>query len=302
MNTEITLYEVAAFTDEPSAGSPTGVVLDAGQLSREQMQVIANQSGCSHTAFLTESLQEGGEIGIRFFTPTGEIKNCAHATIAAHWLRATERSNQNDELVKQRTLSGVQEVEVRRANAGVFVWFKQDTINYYPVTIGITAEVVAALQLPEAALKRQYPVILASPGAKRFLVGVNSVEELNALKPDFSALRAFCNRMDSIGCFMYVVESSAPPIEARARMFAPAIGVDEDMINGNSSGCLGAYLLWLDTKGRFHGELNLSVHQGQTFNRPGTVLVSARRVGDTIETIIGGRAVMISQAQVRLNS
>ena len=50
----ITAYEVAAFTNDPRAGSPTGVVLDAGGLRDEQMQAIAQQLGFSHTAFVSE--------------------------------------------------------------------------------------------------------------------------------------------------------------------------------------------------------------------------------------------------------
>src|SRR5688572_19859582 len=107
MNTPIA-FEVAAFTTDPAAGTPTGVVLDADHLSAAQMQHIAQNFPFSHTAFVTEIAPD--EVSIRFFTHECEIKNCGHATIAAHYVRAARLNHSADFAVKQRTLSGVQEV------------------------------------------------------------------------------------------------------------------------------------------------------------------------------------------------
>jgi PhzF family phenazine biosynthesis protein len=82
------------------------------------------------------------------------------------------------------------------------------------------------------------------------------------------------------------MEKFEPVFEATARMFAPNIGVNEDVINGNSSGCLGAYLFNLKNK----NPLNLLVHQGQAFNREGTVKVRVKNVAGNVETAIGGTA------------
>lgn len=299
MSTEATLYIVAAFSDDPNAGSPTGVVLDAGHLSNQEMQAVANQSGCSHTAFLSAFAEE---VGIRFFTPTGEIKNCAHATIAAHWLRARERGFGGDFAVKQRTQAGVQDVVVQRDDRGIQVSFSQNVLNFEGVDRTTRADLVAILGLPDTALEPQFPVILASPGALRFLVGINARPVLEGLKPDFAALKALCERLDSIGCFVYTAGALTSPVDVHARMFAPAIGVDEDAINGNSSGCLGAYLLRLDTENRFGGELHLRVHQGQAFDRSGMVQVRARNVGRNVETIIGGTAALVAQTVIHLET
>lgn len=87
-------------------------------------------------------------------------------------------------------------------------------------------------------------------------------------------------------------------MQSLARMFAPAIGVDEDVINANSSGCLGAYILRL---GNFP-ELTLRVQQGHHFRRLGTVQVTARRVDNRIETTIGGTAFGVMLHEIPLHS
>jgi PhzF family phenazine biosynthesis protein len=294
LDKRIIVHEVAAFTDLPSAGSPTGVVLDAHDLTSDEMQYIARQVTFSHTAFVMEADGEGADVRIRFFTPLREIANCAHATIAAHYLRANQLPEKRDFTVKQHTQSGVQNVEIRYEGGRLTVHFRQNEIRFSDVERDTLAELLLILNLPEVALHSESPVMLASPGENRFLLPLNDSAVLHNLMPDFAALKALCSRHASIGCFAFALDDLE---EATGRMFAPAIGIDEDVINGNSSGCLGAYLLRLDNA---LPELNLSVHQGHAFDRPGTVLVTARRMGDKIETMIGGTAATASQISVRL--
>src|SRR5688500_43556 len=123
MKNLITIYEVAAFTDQATGGSPTGVVLDADKLTSDQMQHIASQVNFSHTAFLKESAD--AEVEVRFFTHHHELQTCAHATIAAHFLRASMIRRTGDYVISQRTLSGIQEVEIRQRDGETTVYFKQ---------------------------------------------------------------------------------------------------------------------------------------------------------------------------------
>ncbi len=294
---QITAYEVAAFTNQPTGGSPTGVVLKAERLSEAQMQQIAKVLGYSHTAFLTELDQEDCEVSVRFFTPAGEIKNCGHGTIAAHVVRTTQNTNPGDTFVRQRVVTGMQEVDVRHQDGLITVYFKQQAVDFQPVDQEVSTALLSALNLSEADLNKQYPIILASPGSNRFLVGVKDVATLQTVSPDHASLIDLCARVNSIGCFVFSLETFTV---ANGRMFAPVIGVNEDVVNGNSSGCLGAYLLHMDKEGRLGSELNLNVHQGHRRSRPGTVFVTARRVDGKIETITGGTAVITSQRQIAL--
>lgn len=87
-------------------------------------------------------------------------------------------------------------------------------------------------------------------------------------------------------------------ITAAARMFAPNIGVKEDLINGNSSGCMGTWLLHV--KGGDH--LYLPVHQGQWAGHPGTVHVDVKRSGNRMATVIGGTVKMLRELEVTVNT
>jgi predicted PhzF superfamily epimerase YddE/YHI9 len=78
-----------------------------------------------------------------------------------------------------------------------------------------------------------------------------------------------------LGCF---VDALTGPGVAAARMFAPAIGVPEDIANANSTGCLAAHL---------NAPL-LRVDQGDARGFPSTVLASA----DGGRVRVGGVAVV----------
>jgi len=49
---------VDAFAAEPMAGTPVGVVPDAGGLTDDQRRAVASELGASHTAFVEDS--DGG--------------------------------------------------------------------------------------------------------------------------------------------------------------------------------------------------------------------------------------------------
>src|SRR3954447_7339322 len=71
----------SAFTDRPEGGNPAGVVLDASELSDEQMQEIAKEVNYSESAFVTRR-EQPGEYDVRYFSPEAEVPFCGHATIA----------------------------------------------------------------------------------------------------------------------------------------------------------------------------------------------------------------------------
>lgn len=285
MGRKINISIVDAFTDKPGCGSPTGVVMETDGLSEQQMQKIAEKVPASHTCFA--SLNDD-QLTVRFFTSGGEIPNCGHGTIATHYLHAKLKELKGDHSVIQQAKNGLQQVNIHCNNTGTEVFLHQDQINFELPAFGTIPALLEAFQLHTNDILIDPPVMLASPGSNRILLGVRTEEILDSLSPDFDKLKRICNDNESMGCFVYTIKQTVPTPEVAARMFAPAIGVNEDVINGNSSGCLGAFLFFLDRK------VNpvLHVHQGKHFNREGIVKVKVQRVNDRVDTIIGGAAVL----------
>lgn len=282
----INVHVVRAFADDAAPGSLTGVVPQAALLSEEQMRQVAQQLDVSHTAFLYPPHHPVHDVKVRFLTRHAELKNCAHATIAAQYWRTMQEKTSNKQVVKQETNAGVQDVWIRGAGEAATVWFRQNAVAQRDVAPEVMSALTEALQLSAADLHPVYPVRMASPGAFRFLVPVASFQQVQALQPDQDQLASVCRETNTIGCFVFAVEESSGPWIAQGRMFAPAVGVPEDRVNGNSAGCLGAYLLDVDGRSQFR----LAVKQGHRFGVPATVWVEARRKDTHIETLVGGSA------------
>ena len=283
MALEIKAYIVNAFTKDGFGGSPTGVVLDAIGLSEEAMQFIASNLPVSHTAFVFEAKKEN--VKVRFFTPSGEILNCGHGTIAAHYTRAIVDNYSESCMFMQEARDGLQQVEVIKKGKEFEVYLRQNEIQFTTTPSPTLDSLLNIFSLKPSDLAVKYPVITASPGSERFLLGLKSSELVNILRPDFDKLKNLCSATKSIGCFAYSIDKPNE-WEATARMFAPLIGVNEDIINGNSSGCLGVYLALLSGR----SDVNLLVNQGQKFNQNGIVRVKVKKAGEHSWATIGGSA------------
>lgn len=226
-------------------GSPT-VVLEDTPTTDAARRAVPQRHGASHAAFVTVRHDRAD---VRFFTSTGELPACGHGTVAALvWL--AHRLGRDGEFalrISGRTFRGW--VEGERA------WFEQGAVTLrQPGEVG---PVLTALGLDPALPG----VRAASTGRWRLLIPVGSRDELFALRPDLAALRNATDDADLLGCYVY-----SPGPRLAARMFAPSIGVPEDVANVNSSSCLLTAMAVPEIR----------VEMGDALDRPSTVLVRMR--------------------------
>ncbi|NYD52863.1 PhzF family phenazine biosynthesis protein [Actinomadura luteofluorescens] len=266
-------------------GSPTSVTDDDPAATDADRRAVAAAAGTSHAALLGPRRTPDGAWPIRFFTATAELSGCGHGTVAAQAVRLT-RTTLNELNDRQHTGRRTFDTVAIRRPAGIEAWFDQGLVALRHPAQDERAAISAALGL---TADDQHPTDaprIAAPGAPRMLVPVHDRSALLRVRPHFGRLTAACQRYGLLGCFVYV-----PPVGDRpgaARMFAPAIGVDEDVANANSTGCLAAHLL--DTTGA--RTVAIEVEQGDALGRPASVLASARRGPAGITTRVGGLAVV----------
>ncbi|CCH20607.1 Phenazine biosynthesis protein, PhzF family [Micromonospora lupini str. Lupac 08] len=270
------LIVVDACTRDGRGGSPTAVVLDDATRTDDERRAVAATVGTSHTAFVDSSSAVPPRV--RFFTAEGELRNCGHGTIAAqavllHGAGGTQHHGY------QRTGNRTVAVTATRRRDGIEVWFEQGVIALRDRTERASSAIIAALGLTPGDVATD-DLRVASPGTPRLLVRVQDRRALSAMRPDFVRLAAECRRLGYLGCFAYALSPSTGPVTAR--MFAPAIGVDEDIVNANSAGCLAAHLL--DTS----RTSQIEVHQGDTLGRPSSVFATATHTRDGIVARLGG--------------
>ncbi|WSX65277.1 PhzF family phenazine biosynthesis protein [Streptomyces sp. NBC_00932] len=125
---------------------------------------------------------------------------------------------------------------------------------------------------------------MASNGRPRLLLPIRSRAALTELTPELTLLRAACDRYGLLVCYAY----SPPDRHGRtaARMFAPSIGVPEDIANANSTACLAAHAA------RF-GTHHLAVDVGDHLGSPSTITATAHRDRTGHRIRVSGQAAIV---------
>jgi PhzF family phenazine biosynthesis protein len=248
----------SAFTDRPEGGNPAGVVLDASQLSDEQMQQIAKDVNYSESAFVTKREQEG-EYDVRYFSPEAEVPFCGHATIATA-VALAERDGPGPLIF--HTQAGRVPIETTPATATL--------TSVTPHTEDLPEQVLdralEALDWNESDLDPRLPPKIAYAGARHLILAAATRERLADLDYDFDALKALMLEHDLTTVDLVHKEYDAT---YHARNPFPVGGVVEDPATGAAAAAFGAYLRETqDVEG------TILVHQGVDMGRPSLLTVT----------------------------
>lgn len=271
---KLTVYQIDSFTKTKFKGNPAGVVVNADGLSDAQMQVIARELNNSETAFLFQADDNSCDGVIRYFTPTIEVPICGHATIAAMYAKAIDENIETC-ILKMKTKIGVLPFEVQKNGGDIKVWMTQGAIEIQEaLSPEIQKDLLEILGLEFQELDHRCPIQIASTGHSKVMIGIKSRKKLNNLKPNLSELSRLCERIDCNGYYVFTLDSNNSDILCYGRMFAPAIGINEDPVTGNANGPLGAYLIHNDIVEIKSDTFNFKSAQGEAIGREGIVEVS----------------------------
>lgn len=261
-------------------GSPTAVV-DETSLSDAERRAVPVAAGTSHAVFV--SAAEHGPASLRFFTATGELPACGHGTVAALAVLA-ERAGTRPYRVTLR--SGGRDFPGRATGDGgrYEAAFDPGPVDLRAPAAAESEPVLSALGVDPGA-----PCRVASVGRPRMLVEVVDRNVLADLAPDMSRLREACDRLGLLGCYAY--STPAPDGRLAARMFAPSIGVPEDIANANSTACLAAHLAG-------HGLSAVEVDMGDSLGEPATVAATTRPGPDGPLVRVGGTATVTAHVSL----
>ena len=296
-----TLFQVDAFTGKKFTGNPAGVVLNADGLTDGQMQLIARELNNSETAFVLSPTAEDHEVWLRYFTPTTEVPLCGHATIAAHYIRAMALNLPSGTLF-HKTGAGILPVKIDRQKDDVRVTMTQGAISFEPpMAPDQVSPILSALGIQAGDLDRRCPVQVASAGHSKVMIGIQSRKRLDSLTLDFNSLKEISRRIGCNGYFVFTFDSPDPGILTCARMFAPAIGINEDPVTGNGNGPLGAYLVHHRLVDHDIECFCFKGRQGEAMGRPGIASVEVDiKNGRPVRTRVGGQAVKVFETVISI--
>lgn len=296
------LYQIDSFTKEKFTGNPAGVITNADGLTDCEMQRIARELNNSETAFIFSSDSNEYDVHIRFFTPTSEVPICGHATIAAHYARAIE-NGLNTSRVYHKTGAGILPVDIIKENEDYRIVMTQGKIEFGNIIEGINKEkLLTALNIGNNDLLKGYEIQIASTGHSKVMIGIKSIETLNSLQPNYDALSKLSKIINCNGYYVFTVDPQDSDILVHGRMFAPAIGINEDPVTGNANGPLGAYLVHHKLVKHNNSVFKFKVKQGEAIKRAGIIEVEVKiEDKEPVEVKISGNAVIIFKSELLIN-
>lgn len=294
-------YQIDSFTKEKFKGNPAGVVINADELSDYEMQQIARELNNSETAFLFAPDSDDCDGVIRYFTPNTEVPICGHATIAAMYAKAIEEKLDSC-ILKFKTKIGILPFEVIKENEDYQILMTQGNFELGDVfDASVTQKMITALGLQKSDLDEKCPVQIASTGHSKVMIGIKSREKLNTLSPIYNDLAQLSNEINCNGYFVFTFDSDDQDVLTYGRMFAPAIGINEDPVTGNANGPLGGYLVQNNIIDYKNNTLEFNGKQGEKIDRLGVIKVKVVTEENKPKLIqIKGDAVVVFRAEIEI--
>lgn len=294
------LFHVDAFTRQRFRGNPAIVVLDADELSEEQMQTIAAEVN-GETAFVLQAESGDHDLQVKFFTPRHPVPFVGHATIAAQYVYAKTEGVTRGKL-RQLTGAGVVEIEVSEVEGDYRIAITQSPPSFGPIVPDHhRRQVLNALGISSPSLHIDCPLQILTKGSSRLLIGLKSPDLLSSIKPDFDELARLTPHVGAEGYFVFALTQSDGVIGTTSRMFCPALGIPEDPVSGNAHGMLGVYLINQELLTPINGRVAFRGHQGQFVRRAGIVDVEVETSGKVAHSVrIVGDAVIVYEAEVQV--
>lgn len=295
------LYQIDSFTKEKFTRNPAGVIMNADGLTDDEMQKIARELNNSETAFVFSSDSNKYDVYVRFFTPTNEVPICGHATIAAHYARAIE-NNLKASKVYQKTGAGILPVDILKEDNDYKIVMTQGKIEFGSIIDGKNKkDLLSALNIKSNELLENFNVQIVSTGHSKVMIGVKNVDTLNNINPDYASLSKLSDTIKCNGYYVFTIDSQDKDILIYGRMFAPAIGINEDPVTGNANGPLGAYLVKHNLVKHNNSIFKFKAKQGEAMKRPGTIEVEVKiEDKNPVEVKVLGNAVIAFKSQLAI--
>jgi trans-2,3-dihydro-3-hydroxyanthranilate isomerase len=267
------------FTERKLAGNALAVFTDARGLDDGTMQALAREMNLSETVFVLPPAQ-GGHARIRIFTPKREVPFAGHPVLGAAFVLAAPLQLAN---LRLETGSGVVDLSLQRDGHTLsFATMVQPipTIAEFPNperlvhTLGVTGTRV--------------PVAIYDNGIRHVFVVVDTPAQVAALRPDLTALSTISEASGFNVC-------AGQGDQWKTRMFAPAVGVNEDPATGSAAGPLALHLA---RAGLIAFGQQIRIEQGAEVNRPSTLYARAVGNAERLERIeVGGSAVLVARGE-----
>jgi trans-2,3-dihydro-3-hydroxyanthranilate isomerase len=297
-------YTADVFTDHVFGGNQLAVFPKAGGLDTGQMQKVAREFNLSETVFVFPPETPQGTRRLRIFTPGVELPFAGHPTVGtAFVLSAIGEIPLQGEMIEIVFEEGVGPVPVKifaERGRPVYTELTAAKLPEFGPEPPAIADLAAMLSLEAAdllagAMKPQ----AVSCGIPFLFIPLRNREVLGRAKLNRDLWERFLSRYWAPSVYLLTDDPELQGSDWRSRMFAPAMGIEEDPATGAAATALAGYLGICDQFS--DGTLKWVVEQGFEMGRPSLIKVEADKKQDKITEIrVGGASVLVSEGTMEI--
>jgi trans-2,3-dihydro-3-hydroxyanthranilate isomerase len=283
------------FTATPFGGNQLAVFPDARGLSDRAMQALAREFNFAESTFVLPPADARHTRRVRIFTPKTELPFAGHPTVGTAAVLArlglVETTGDPTTVLLEEGV-GLVPVEIRLESGAAFARLIREAAIERPPVEPSRRAAAAALSLPEGAI---LAVWSAGVGVPFCFVHLAETDAVDRAVLERGAWAAGFARSWAPHLFLFAGQLDAGS-RLYARMFAPALGIEEDPATGSGGAALAGCLAErLPTDGTFAW----TIDQGIAMGRPSRLEVSAdRRGGRAVRVMVGGATVLVGEGSM----
>lgn len=296
--------QVDVFTDNPLAGNPLAVILDAESLARQEMQMIAKEMNLSETTFVLSPSKPNADYRVRIFTPSMEIPFAGHPCIGTAYVLAKEGVLPLKgplTTVHQQLEIGVLPLEIHQRRGRIEkIVMEQSKPRFGRLFKDVRRISVAAGVKVRDIEETGLPPQIVSTGINQLMVPVGTLKAVQQSRPDLGELNALEREFGFYGCSLFTQETLTAEASVHVRYYSPEVGVPEDPATGSAAGGLGAYLVKWNVLSR-EREATFVIEQGYEIGRPSKIHVEVEVTrGAPTRVRVGGEVVPVIEGVIAL--
>jgi trans-2,3-dihydro-3-hydroxyanthranilate isomerase len=292
-----TFLMVDVFSSAPFGGNQLAVLPDAAGISTEGMQKIAREFNFGETTFVLPKTDPANTCRVRIFTPRTELDVAGHpsvGTACALVMKQQVRLSEPIRLILEENVGPVI-VDVAQRNGGFHGTLTLSGMIEAPTGASSPTDLAAVLSIEPAEVSQ---VFFAGAGVPFCFAQLSSTEVVDRAALNRAAWAATLSRAWSPHIFFFA-GNPRDGGKLYARMWAPALGIEEDPATGAACAALVGAMAW---KPGFGGTAyRLSIQQGVSMGRRSEIEAEARKTDGVVTSVsVGGATAYVGSGEIEV--
>jgi trans-2,3-dihydro-3-hydroxyanthranilate isomerase len=292
-----TFHIVDVFSSTPFGGGQIAVLPEAAGISTEGMQKIAREFNFGESTFVLPKKDPANTCRVRIFTPRTELDVAGApsvGTACALVMKQHVRLSDPVRLILEENVGPVT-VDVAQRNGGFHGMLTLSEKIEAPSGAPSATDLAAVLSVEPAEVSQ---VFFAGVGVPICFAQLNSNEVVDRATINRAAWAATLSRAWGPHVFFFA-GNLRDGGQLYARMWAPALGVEEDPATGSACAALvGAMASKPDFGGTAY---RLSIQQGVLMGRRSEIDAEARKSGGVVTSVsVGGATTYVASGEIEV--